>query len=133
MKMTSTEKVFLDKIVADSGLDVTIVRNVLRSILISMLKEVYANYYNTDNKDNITTNYQIPYIVNMNLTCKKILTPDSGEKIKIEIETLPSIILEKEIDRVFNETSSQIEEFFKQEIALTLMKYLDFDKDVIVE
>lgn len=133
MKMTSMEKVFLDKIIADAGQDVTVIRSIVRAILISIIKEIYASYYNSNNKDDITTNYQIPYIVNMDINCKKVLTPDSGEKIKISIECTPSIILEKEVDRIFNETNLQMEDFFKQEITLTLMKYLDLDKDVIVD
>ena len=132
MKMTSIEKTFLDKICADSCQDVTVVRNVLRAVLISIIKETYASYYNSDNKDNIDISYHIPYLLNMNLNCRSVLTPDAGEKTEITIDCKPCITLEKEINRIFTETSLEMEEFFKQEITLTLMKYLNFEKDTII-
>jgi hypothetical protein len=133
MKMTSAEKVFLDKIIADSGEEISVVRNVLRAVLISILKEVYACYGNSDDKDKTTTEFYLPYIAKLVFNCKNVLTKDEGEKTQIEIQCTPAITLEKEINRIFSNESLEMEEFFKQEICLNLLKILDFDKDSIIE
>ena len=133
MKMTSAEKVFLDKIIADSGEEISVVRNVLRAVLISILKEVYACYGNNEDKDKTVTDFYIPYIAKLVFNCKNVLTKTEGEKTQIQIECIPAITLEKEINRIFSNESLEMEEFFKQEICLNLLKILDFDKDTIIE
>jgi len=133
MKMTSIEKVFLDKIVADSGENLDTVRNVLKAVLISVLKEVYATYGNADNKEKIEVEYFIPYIAKLNIACENILTKNDGEKTSIDITSDASIILNKEINRIFSNQHLEIEEFFTQEIALNLLSILDFDRDTIIE
>jgi len=133
MKMTSNEKVFLDKIVADSGESIDTVRNVLRAMLISILKEVYAIYGNSDNKDKVFTEYFIPYILKLSIGCKNVLTKDEGEKTQIMLECEPSISLSKEVNRIFCNESLEMEEFFKRSISLSLMEILDFDRDTIIE
>ena len=133
MKMTSVEKVFLDKIVADSGEGLNTVRNVLRAILISVLKEIYAAHGNADNKEEVDIEYFIPYIAKLNIACKNILTKNEGERTLIDITSESSIILNKEINRIFSNQPIEMEEFFKQEIALNLLDILDFDKDTIIE
>lgn len=133
MKMTSEEKIFLDKVVADSGQDLLTVRNVLRAILVSILKEVYANYYNSENKNKVIIEYSIPYILKMSIGCKNILTKDDGEKTQVILDCEPSISLYKEINRIFDDKTLETEEFFKKEIAYHLMKILDFDKDTLIE
>ena len=133
MKMTSAEKVFLDKIVADSGEDITVVRHILRAILISLLKETYASYSESDSKDHVTTEFYVPYLLKMRLDFKNVLTKDSGEKTEIKITCEPTITLDKDINRIFSDTPTDTEEFFTQEISLNLMNILEFDKDTIID
>ena len=133
MKMTSAEKVFLDKIVADSGEDISVVRHILRAILISLLKEVYASYSESDNKDFVSTEFYVPYLLKMNLDFKNVLTKDEGEKTEIKIICEPTITLNKDINKIFSDNLTETEEFFKQEISLNLMNILQFDKDTIID
>ena len=133
MKMTSAEKVFLDKIVADSGEDISVVRHILRAVLISLIKEVYASYGESENKDHVTTEFYVPYLLKMHLDFQNVLTKDKGEKTEIKITCEPTITLDKDINRIFSDTPTETEEFFKHEISLNLMHILEFDKDTIID
>ena len=133
MKMQPIEKVFLDKIVADSGQDITIVRLVLRAMLTSILKEVYANYYNSDKKDNIDTEYYIPYLFKLIINSKNVFNKELGQITKVTVNAESAITLTKEINRIFDDVPLEMEEFFKHGISLKLLNSLDFEKDTIVE
>ena len=133
MKMTSIEKTFLDKIVADSGENISVVRNVLKAVLISMLKEIYAARGNSENKDFAKIKYHIPYICELDITCNNVLTPNAGEVTAVQIETVIETALYNEIQKIFSDQTTEIKKLFKQEICLTLLNILDFDKDTIID
>ena len=72
MKMPPIEKVYLDKIVADSAESLDTVRDVFRSLLVSLLKEIYATYGNSDNKNKTVTEFHIPYFGKLIIQCQNI-------------------------------------------------------------
>jgi len=129
MKMPPIEKVYLDKIVASSGMSLDVVRDLFKALLISMLQEIYATYGNSENKNKTLTEYHIPYIGKLLIKCENVLIPDSGEKTNVTIKAEPSLILVKEINRIFSDESLEMEEFFKDGICLSLMNILGISKD----
>jgi hypothetical protein len=133
MKMTAEEKVFLDKIVADSGLPLDTVRQVLRAILFCFMKELYSAYGNSEDKQEIKFTFYIPYTLKLLISLTPVFSLSKGEEILKNFDTKSSLILEKEIERVFKDMTLQIEDDLKKDICLNLIKKLEIDKDVIID
>ena len=119
LKMSPEEKVYLDKLVAISGKDITQIRDVLRSILVLFSIESYSG----------ETEIIIPYIGKLKFDLIDKCTPVRGSFTKVNLKAEACSSLVDELVAINDGEVTSTQDFFKANIFTSIKDILEIEED----
>ncbi len=119
LKMSPEEKVYLDKLVAISGMNISTVRDVLRSILILFSVESYAG----------ESEVILPYIAKIKFDLIDSYSTEKGTYTKTNLETEPCVSLIEELVAICNGEITPSEDFFKNNVLTSIKDILEIEEE----
>lgn len=129
MKMTSEEDYFFEMICANSGKDLSTVREVLRAVLISTIMTIY-NQYDKDqqresNKRENFVEFIIPYICKLKIDYSSDKPTGKYVVTNVNLSAIPSPTLIKEIYNILEDKTLDLEKNIKNGINLKINNILE--------
>jgi hypothetical protein len=123
LKMSPEEKVFLSRMVSFSGKDISVIRDVMRSLLHLFTTDFYAGEKSTI----------IPYIGSVKVNLIDSYSPAKGSYTKINLKMEPSASLIEDLTAVNEGNWPPSGDFFKKSTESNLEKILEIDESMEID